>query len=123
MSTSKRCRDCGIEKPLDAYYRHPGMKDGRLNSCIPCRRAYATANRNKRIEEKRAYDRARGFRVYDPAKVKARAAVHRELQSGRMVRGDCYCGEVGEAHHEDYNKPLDVTWLCKLHHAERHRRY
>lgn len=24
------------------------------------------------------------------------------------------------AHHEDYDKPLDITWLCKSHHRYRH---
>ena len=25
------------------------------------------------------------------------------------------------AHHEDYSLPLDIMWLCELHHKERHR--
>ena len=31
--------------------------------------------------------------------------------------------EEYEEHHEDYSKPLEVMWLCKKHHGERHRKY
>lgn len=31
------------------------------------------------------------------------------------------CGDPNvHAHHEDYTKPLEVNWLCPLHHVERH---
>lgn len=30
------------------------------------------------------------------------------------------CGKKADAHHDDYNKPLDVRWLCKEHHSEWH---
>ena len=58
-----------------------------------------------------------------PERVKAREIVHRELRSGRLVREDCsVCGESeAEAHHDDYNKPLDIKWLCKKCHREYHR--
>jgi hypothetical protein len=26
-----------------------------------------------------------------------------------------------QAHHEDYDRPLDVRWLCQLHHKARHK--
>lgn len=31
------------------------------------------------------------------------------------------CGsEIVDAHHDDYSKPLDVRWLCPLHHRRLH---
>lgn len=33
---SKRCVKCGKVKPLEAFYRKEGMRDGRLNKCIEC---------------------------------------------------------------------------------------
>jgi hypothetical protein len=53
---------------------------------------------------------------------KARRKVRHEMQMGRMVRQPCeICGEVlSQAHHDDYSKPLEVRWLCRLHHREHH---
>ena len=51
----KRCKRCGLVKPLDDFYRSPGMRDGHRNDCKPCN-----------LEEKRQRYRA------DPAAAKAR---------------------------------------------------
>jgi len=32
----KTCFKCGITKPLTAFYKHPGMKDGYLGKCKIC---------------------------------------------------------------------------------------
>ena len=52
----------------------------------------------------------------------ARWLVNRAIKSGKLVKQPCeVCGspEV-HAHHDDYSKPLDVRWLCQLHHTEHH---
>lgn len=60
-----------------------------------------------------------------PEQREAWKAVHRALREGVLVRLPCEVEgcEVAEtdAHHEDYAKPLEVTWLCRPHHNEYRR--
>lgn len=42
---TKICIDCKVEKPLDEFYAHRMMSDGREQKCKICRRAYQTNNR------------------------------------------------------------------------------
>jgi hypothetical protein len=54
---------------------------------------------------------------------RASALVGKAIRNGQLVKGPCsVCGatERVEGHHEDYSKPLEVVWLCKLHHRRRH---
>jgi len=53
----------------------------------------------------------------------ARQTLNGALKSGKMFREPCeVCGSINtEGHHEDYSKPLNVIWLCRVHHNERHR--
>lgn len=48
--------------------------------------------------------------------------VNYAILSGKIKRGNCeICGaENAQAHHCDYNKPLEVMWLCSKHHGEWH---
>ena len=56
-----------------------------------------------------------------PEKISARKKVHWAVKTGKLVRKPCFCGEEKVfAHHEDYQKPLDVIWLCRKHHVEKH---
>lgn len=55
-------------------------------------------------------------------KQRARLAIKEALKHGRIKKLNCFCGsEASEAHHTDYTKPLEVMWLCRTHHADRHR--
>ena len=87
-------------------------------------RARARAHRQENIESYRAYDRARGHRVYDEEKEAARRKLGKAVIRGTIVRLPCeVCGVPNaEGHHEDYSKPLDVRWLCRTHHMQLHRR-
>ena len=55
-------------------------------------------------------------------KVVAAKAVENALRRGDMVRSNCeICGaEKAEAHHDDYNYPLRVRWLCRSCHKAWH---
>jgi hypothetical protein len=53
--------------------------------------------------------------------LQAHAKVKSALKSGALKRGKCWCGSLrAEAHHESYDRPLDVTWLCRKHHRAIH---
>lgn len=58
---------------------------------------------------------------YD-AKAKARCFLNVAVRRGKIVKQPCeVCGESKtQGHHEDYSKPLEVVWLCKRHHREKH---
>lgn len=57
---------------------------------------------------------------------KAYRATRLARRSGALTIGPCerrgegYCAGRIEAHHEDYEKPLEVTWLCRRHHVGLH---
>jgi len=56
--------------------------------------------------------------------LKAHNLVKEALKYGRLIKAPCErCGttEKVEAHHDDYDKPLEVRWLCFTHHREHHR--
>lgn len=58
-------------------------------------------------------------------KKRAHQMVFREIKKGKLLKEPCeVCKKSNtriEAHHEDYSKPLDVRWLCTLHHVKIHR--
>ena len=66
----------------------------------------------------------RQARYYErhPIKAEARKIYRYALRHGKLVKGSCeICGSLEvDGHHEDYTRPLDVRWLCKVHHLEAH---
>ena len=127
----KKCFKCGLVKPLSEFYEHPMMGDGHLGKCKLCTRLDVRANHRARHEQYRAYDRIRyeanpaRRKILERRSLKKRMAtqaVYRATKSGKLVRGVCaICGaEKVDAHHEDYDKQLEVVWLCRKHHMRLH---
>lgn len=70
----------------------------------------------------RQYRREGKFRWKYDEKSKARCYLNVSLKRGKVKKLPCeVCGDSkSQAHHDDYSKPLEVRWLCRLHHSEFH---
>ncbi len=124
----RRCREC-----LRLYkkeWRHRRAAEGRpvvaKKPTTEQRRRYAATyfskeeNRRKRSDNiKKWYGRPEEYK-----KINCRNTTQRMLRNGRLTRGPCeVCGcEKSQAHHDDYDHPETVRWLCAQHHKEHHMR-
>ena len=134
----KECFKCKTVKPLLEFYKHSQMSDGHLNKCKECAKNDVLLHREKNLEKIRQYDKDRAknpdrrkanteitkiWRSEDRRRQKAHNAVSKGIKKGILIRQPCCrCNEINSlAHHDDYDKPLDVMWLCQPCHKQRHK--
>lgn len=127
------------------------MLDGHVNKCIDCNKKDVHEHRAKNIDRINAYDKKRyyehGARLSEkylksherkeshkkanekwsikyPYKKKCASMVATALGNGSLIKEPCIIcsNKNSHGHHYDYNKPLDVVWLCNKHHKELHTR-
>lgn len=57
-------------------------------------------------------------------KANTRAYTKEYIRRGYIKKQPCLvCGNKNsEAHHENYDKPLEIIWLCRAHHLELHNK-
>lgn len=133
----KRCFKCGEEKQFDEFYKHPTMADGYLGKCKECtkkdvkERYYNEIDKIRDYEKKRFKNPKRKMSVAKyqrkrrknyPLKKIANVAIRNAVRDNKLKKQPCeVCGSTkSQAHHDDYSKPLDVRWLCFLHHRKIH---
>lgn len=136
-----RCKSCGIEGA--EFYQSNKSK------CKECIKAAVLKNRLENIDRIRSYDRLRGsqphrvaarlaysktdayksshsasitkYRDDEPRRYTARNILNAAVRDKKITPLPCMlCGEKAEAHHPDYDRPLDVVWLCVQHHKQAH---
>jgi len=103
-STYKRdgsCSHCGGERTTLNRY---------------CRNCHADYQRHLRPKHSDLTDEQRQRSI-------CRAYANVYQRRGKLVQKLCEkCGDhKSEKHHNDYNKPLEVTWLCRKCHLSFHR--
>ena len=147
-ASMKTCKKCLESKSFESFYKHSGMRDGFLSICKECTIQRIKRYRKNNIETIREYDRERGktearrkqakkyqqkhreeiqkykieWRKNHPKLAKAHNAVARAIAKKQLIQQPCsVCGILqSEAHHPDYDAPLEVVWLCRKHHSELH---
>jgi hypothetical protein len=136
MLALKACNGCFRARAADCFHVRRASPDGLSSICRDCQRIYDAARDGnpERISMRAAYAQsetgkaasARAKRAWasrNPMKRGAQVALNNAIRAGIVSRKQCeVCGrEDAEGHHDDYNKPLEVIWLCPPHHAARHR--
>ena len=135
----KPCTGCGFTKPAEEFPLSKKGKLGRGPKCKKCTAEWRASHKEYFKEYNQTYYAQNSERIKngvheyakktgyaaqkkrDPHKAKARLAVMKALATGKMKKMPCFCcGEDAEAHHPDYDRPLDVVWLCGGHHQEIH---
>ena len=123
------CKYCHT-KSIKSYSRR--YKDI-ITSELRARMTKAQSKYRKKLQVLGVYYKHQGDRKAEskrwrdkPENKKKKAAhmkVYLAVKTGKIKKYLCEkCGKKGMAHHDDYSKPLDVQWLCSLHHYEHHKK-
>ncbi|QEQ94892.1 hypothetical protein pEaSNUABM56_00093 [Erwinia phage pEa_SNUABM_56] len=109
---NKVCKEC-YKKRVLAYQKNEGLEGKRVR----CRRY---ANSEKGLVLSRV--RVKRYSEKHPKKRRAKDALNYAVRSGKIKKMPCeICGEKkAHGHHDDYDKPLEVRWLCPIHHKQWH---
>jgi len=111
------CRKCKKVKDEDCFNKDRQKKSGLHEKCKTC-----CADYQKNVLRKRCYWKK--YKGKNGHKKRSKWAVRDALNRGELIKLPCHiCDDPKvDAHHESYlpEHKLDVLWLCKKHHSERH---
>ncbi len=78
---------------------------------------------NKKWRKENGYHSEYSWKIRNPEKVLAHHKAQYAKKIGKITLQPCeMCGsKEAVMHHDDYNKPLDVRFFCKVHHSVVHK--
>lgn len=138
----KKCKSCNKIFSEEFYYRN---SQGYIHGiCKKCYRnkvyKYRVENKERIIESLRISSRdsirkirrnnpkaftkkISDWRIKNPKKHRAHRMVEWAIRKGELKRKSCeICGKSNaQGHHPNYDRPLEVIWLCPIHHKEIHK--
>lgn len=133
---TKKCHKCDTEKEIKEFGKDKTKTTGIRSTCKQCGKNYDSerTNTSKRkaymkkissdyIKSGKAAESDRRYRKRNPKKHEAHKAASSAIKNGKLIKQPCEkCGELKVyAHHNDYDKHLDISWLCYKHHNAWHK--
>lgn len=126
---TKICFKCGVNKPIDLFYKHPEMKDGHLNKCIECtkrdvRNKYKENIKDESYVEK---ERIRGRDKYKRLNYRLKPVSNPLIRNSeytnlhRKVKSLGYDLKNKEIHHWNYNKMGSIFIVSRRLHKLIHK--
>lgn len=122
-----KCKECIKSRVRENYreninyYKEYEKNRAMLPHRIKLREEYSKTNAYKISQTKTIKKQ----RQESPKKYKARNFVNNALRAGFLIKPqhceECLLDKKLHGHHCDYNKPLDVMWLCTSCHREWHK--
>jgi hypothetical protein len=139
--SSKICFKCGLIKPLEDYYRHNGMSDGRLNKCKDCTKKDTKKRTDELLKDpnwaekerqrhRKKYHRLGYLEKHKPIKESKKNTIKKyfdRFPEKTKFKGISkllqYPEGKNEAHHWSYNPghKLSVIFLTTAEHNKAHR--
>lgn len=122
------CKECTKKRVREnraanaEYYKAFDRARANLPHRVQARKEYAQTPQGKQ----KITEIKKNYQKNHPSRRKAVNAVNNAVRDGQLIKPkNCQCCGIEakriEGHHCDYNKPLDVMWLCDPCHKEWHR--
>jgi hypothetical protein len=133
----KVCTNCKEKKKVTEFFKNKTTEDGYHYWCKECKskanRKYNELNKKSIRLNKKKYNEShreilrksnKSWKNKNPHKIEAERKISYAIRIGKIKKQNCTkCDSSKDlhAHHEDYTKPLEIIWLCRTCHFQRHK--